>query len=141
MIDPERIIAIGHDCMYDETEINAEGTVPAAGVPLPVMVEAVTHKLGFHPARLESHRAEVVAALRQLPHQFFTGKGGGWSFLNACWLENGEQWTGVHRTVEVLLALGQGLGLVELVPRREHWHAFPGGMPYVMITLPPEEGR
>ena len=98
-----------------------------------ILVEGVVNKFGFHPTRLEARRELVSGWLAQLPRQF----SGGWSFLQACVTETGEQW-GQHIDIEALLVLGQALGLVELCAPRSMWPLLPGGMPYYKI---PNAGR
>ena len=88
-------------------------------------------KCGFHPQRLESHKAEIKQLLAQLPHQF--NEGGGWTFLNACVTEAGDQW-GEHRNIDQLLMLGVASKLAEYCMPREFWPVLPGGMPYFKVV-------
>lgn len=129
MIDQERLAAIFHDCLFRPEEIPA-GKIP----PGAVIVEAISSLgLGFHPDRLESHRAEVAGMLEQLPVEFMASKGGGWSFLNACRTRGGDPWTGFHLAMEQLFVLGIGLGMASYLAPRGDWPAFPGGMPYLIV--------
>lgn len=100
-----------------------------------VIVEGVVKKVGFHPERLESYRAEVIELLSQLPESFNEKPDGGWSFLQAHMTNEGVHW-GEHHDVEALLLLGLGLGLVGYLLPREFWNTMPGGMPYFMIKAP-----
>lgn len=127
----ERVRALVTDCLYRSDEAPVTGPIPAEAV----IVEGVTRRFGFHPARLESKRAEVTEILRRLPPQFRADAGGGWSFLNACVTAEGEQW-GEHRDVEELLALAIGLKLARWLLQRSRWTSLPGGMPYVVFDLP-----
>lgn len=97
-----------------------------------VEVHGIVMNVGFHPERLESHKADVIDMLECLPHNFRIEDGGGWSFLNACVDKDGKQW-GEHKKMEQLFLLGIGLKLVEWQLPREVWGALPGGMPYVVI--------
>lgn len=117
------------DCLYRAEEAPAGGPPPSDAV----IVEGVTIVFGFHPGRLESKRADVVALLRRLPPEFRVEPGQ--SFLNACMTADGEQW-GEHANVQELLALAIGLKLARWTFPREVWHALPGGMPLVVLTLP-----
>ncbi len=137
-IDPQMVDAAFRGCLYTEDELR---TLPKneKGVPKgTVLVEGVAHSFGLHPQRLEATREQVTEWLKLLPHQFRTkacGGGDGWSFLNACVQEDGNQWTGEHRGVEQLFCLGMGLGLAKLIAPRETWSIMPGGMPYYSISV------
>ena len=76
--------------------------------------------------------------LSHLPTGFHKSGGGGWSFLQACQDDNDVQWTGEHRTMDMLFALGQALGYVALALPREMWAALPGGMPYFVVDVDAE---
>lgn len=99
-----------------------------------VVAEGIINRFGFHPGRLEAYRDEIAAMLSELPDTFMQSKGGGWSFLNACMRNDGEQWTGMHQTQDELIVLGIAIGKAQYVPDREMWGAMPGGMPYVIIN-------
>ena len=118
------------DCLYREEEVAdlKEGEVPE-GV---VRVEGIVSKFGFHPGRLESHRAEVKAYLEEMPPEFHKATGGGWSFLNLCMTKGGEHWA-EHPTMEKLIALGIGLKMASFLLPREMWDAMPGSVPYVQF--------
>lgn len=111
------------DCLFKEGEDTSDR----------VAVEGVVSNFGFHPARIESHREEIVALLTLLPKEFHEHAGGGYSFLNACMTNNGTQW-GEHVNVEQLLVLGIGIGRAKILLPRDMWSAMPGGMPYFMVT-------
>lgn len=133
LIDPVRIEVIFMDCLYRSDEIIGEA-VPADRV----RVRGVISEFGFHPQRLASHREEVHAVLELLPIEFQsrqTGGSGGWSFLQACVDKNGTLWTGLHRRVEQLVALGIGLGYITWQFPPDMWSVLPGGMPYLEINL------
>lgn len=123
MPDTTRLDEIVKDCLFREGESTDNA----------VTVEGVVRNFGFHPDRLQSHRAEIAAQLSELPTEFLSetqGGGGGWSFLNACNDHEGNQWTGEQATMEVLFCLGMGLGMVQCLLPREMWSALPGGVPY-----------
>jgi len=131
IIDPQEVEKAFLDCLYKEEEIkNIDRDLVLKDA---ITVEGITHKIGFHPDRLEEKRNMVTEWLNALPHQFHKNSGGGWSFLNACNQENGVQWTGLHQRMEQLFCLGIGLNLVKSQLPREMWEALPGGMPYYAI--------
>jgi hypothetical protein len=122
--------AIIMDSLFHKGEVEV-GEIPDKYIEARGPVRGV----GFHPERLESHRAEVIALLDELPDEFKSvanGGGDGWSFLNAVVDKHGKHW-GEHPDAEALLLLGLGLGLVEYLLPRESWSIFPGGMPYFRI--------
>lgn len=98
-----------------------------------VMGPGITCDVGFHPQRLESHKAEVAAMLDDLQDAFKANAGGGMSFLNACFDKYGNQWTGQHRRMEQLFQLGVAIGKAKLLVPREAWSSLPGGMPYYVV--------
>lgn len=128
-INATALEAVFLDCLFKDEEI-ADGKPPEGAV----LVEGVQGKFGFHPQRLESHREEVQAWLAALPHEFRAKEGGGWSFLNACMDEDGDQW-GEHRNMEQLFCLGMGLGLAKCLMPRDMWSVLPGGMPYYSVDV------
>lgn len=99
-----------------------------------IIGEGIQKKVGFHPERLESHRDNITAMLNELPEPFHAATGGGWTFLNACNDKNGNQWTGLHATVDELVMLGNAIGKLKFLMPREMWSMFPGGMPYMVIN-------
>jgi hypothetical protein len=124
----DRVEEVMRDCLFRDDE-PIEPRVEVAGI---------VERYGFHPERLEAHRSDVEDLLSELPVEFFDvaeGGGGGWSFLNACMDRNGTQWTGLHRTMGHLFALGEALGVVTCQLPRELWAVLPGGMPYYVIKL------
>lgn len=101
-----------------------------------MLAEGIGCKVGFHPERLRSTDCAVRTLLANLPTQFFE-KTGGWSFLNMGNDKEGNQWTGLHRTMEQLLLLGLALGRISYCLPREAWAIYPGGMPYLVILANP----
>lgn len=98
-------------------------------------VEGVNLKLHLKQDKVEQHKKDIEDMLSCLPDNFLKSKGGGWTFLNMCNDKNGEQWTSLHHTVDVLVCLGIASGLVSFLLPREMWGIFPGGMPYVTVNL------
>lgn len=98
-----------------------------------VKAEGIVTRVGFHPGRLDEHKAEIAELLELLPDSFKKTGGGGMSFLNGCYDRNDVQWTGMQSAVEQLFLLGLATGKVTCLAPRELWSAMPGGMPYYVI--------
>ena len=96
-----------------------------------VKVPGIRVNVGFHPDRLEANREAVEALIEELPDEFRTSGGGGWSFLNLCTTKTGELWTGQQNIAEQLYLLAAGLGKARFLLPREIWPAMPGGVPYM----------
>lgn len=119
------------DCLFRD----GEPTEPR------IEVEGIMSKFGFHPGRIEAHKAEIMDLLLELPDNFRpleAGGGGGWSFLCACNTRDAVHW-GEHPNMEQLFALGLASGqALNLTPQRSMWEILPGGMPYYRIVMPVE---
>src|SRR5574342_1004654 len=98
-----------------------------------VYIEGISHTAQFDRIRLERNRQNIIRLLDQLPDTFKRSKGGGWSFLNACMTQTGEQWTGFHWNMEQLFQLGMAIDYVECLLSRDMWIMLPGRMPYYVI--------
>ena len=98
-----------------------------------IVAEGIVQTVGFHPGRIEDYRPAIHGLLAELPDNFKTSGGGGNSFLNACIDKHGNQWTGMHQTVEQLVLLGIAIDEVEFCLPRDMWRTLPGSMPYFMI--------
>lgn len=125
------------ECLYRPDEIETPGEPPEGAI----VAEGIIANFGFNPDRLEANRDEIVEQLSTLPIEFFTGErggGGGWSFLQACLDNKGEQWTGFHPTMEALFALGMAIDVVACPMPREFWEVLPGGVPYYVVDVEPE---
>ena len=121
----QKVETIFMDCLFKEGEDTSDY----------IKAEGVMRIVGFHPKRLASHKTEIDEMLGGLPDEFQKSGGGGWSFLNACNDKNGNQWTGLHQTVEQLFLLGIATERVKIQLPREVWAALPGGMPYLVVDL------
>ncbi len=123
ILNPERVKAIFTNCLFRDGEDTSQH----------VEVEGITSNVVFNPQRLNSHNAEIVAMLDELPKQFH--QEGGSSFLDACVDKHGNQWTGFHQRMEQLFQLGIAIGKVKSVlPRDMRAVIFPRGIPYYTIT-------
>lgn len=122
ILTSEAVEAIFNDCLFKDGEDHTNF----------VEGEGIMVRVGFHPARLESHREEILNLLLCLPEKFRKSKGGGWSFLNACTTQDGRLW-GEHRNVEQLLVLGVATKQARILMPRSMWAIFPGGMPYFVV--------
>ena len=101
-----------------------------------VAAEGIVNTFGFNRDEISKYEGSIVEMLECLPDQFQQEKGGGWSFLNACNDKHGRQWTGLHVTMEKLVALGLAAGRARYLMPRDMWKAFPGGVPYFVVTTP-----
>jgi|SRR5882762_8921986 len=100
-----------------------------------IQVDGLVRNFLFNPRRLNLAKPEIDALLHELPDQFQTRSGGGWSFLNMVQDRHGEQWTGMHQTMEALAVLGIGVGSAKWL-MREMADIMPGGVPYFVVTEP-----
>jgi len=125
-LDPQRVEDLFRECLADRAESDT------------VTIEGVVHTAVFNCAKLADRRHDIAAMLAQLPDPFrphTKGGGGGWSFLNLCEDRDGEQWTGMHLTMEQLLMLGMATGQAKFLLPREDWECLPGGCPTSRSTL------
>lgn len=102
-----------------------------------VTVVGILHTAAFAINELERNKKLIGGMLAQLPTEFLPkdrGGGNGWSFLQACMDKDGNQWTGLHQTMEKLFMLGLGTDQVAYCLPRELWSGLPGSMPYLMVT-------
>lgn len=88
--------------------------------------------LGHTKMDVTGHEDEIGELLAELPDSFVQSKGGGMSFLNACYDRHGNHWA-EHRTMEWLFMLGIAANKAKWLFPRNMWAAFPGGMPYVVV--------
>jgi len=93
MIDARRIRFICEDCL-----LNAEN-------PEVVVKTNWGHKYIFDKNKIEKYTDEIYGFLKQLPKEFQSNDGGGWSTLNACVDKNQHEW-GDQEDVDYLVALG-----------------------------------
>lgn len=121
-LDPQTVEVVFAICNSETGDVHVEGIVESARFDKPALAD---------------HAEQIAALLLELPDEFMVSKGGGWSFLNACFDRHGEQWTGFHRTMDRLFMLGMGIGMVECQLPREMWDALPGCMPYYVVKDPP----
>lgn len=125
VLNPQRVEEIFLDCLFQDGE-DTSGAM---------MAEGIIADYGFSPERLESHCDEIMAMLEELPDDFRESGGGGMSFLNACMDRHGNQWTGMHQTMEQLMVLGIALKLVSYMLPKSLWPSLHGGMPYFTILI------
>jgi hypothetical protein len=122
----ENVIKITKNCLFKEEEAQDNA----------IIVECITGRFHFHPERLKSHEEDIKSMLSELPENFREDfKSQGWSFIAACDNNKGEQWTGMHRIMESLFALGMGVNRAKFLAPREMWNSLPGGMPYLSINV------
>jgi hypothetical protein len=92
--------------------------------------EGIIHKAFLDTSGKEEQIDELLA---QLPDEFQSWGGGGYSFLNLCLTKTGELWTGFQLTMEKLCLLGIAAGKARWSLDRTFWHVLPGGMPYFVV--------
>jgi hypothetical protein len=121
----ELVEEVFRDCLADDKDSHTT-----------VKVEGVVHTAAFDRAELAKHHYLIGEMLGDLPLEFQPRANGGqdgWSFLQACNDKNGEQWTGLHMTIEQLLLLGIATGQAHFCLPKNVWPALPGGMPYFVV--------
>lgn len=118
MLTAKIVSEVFMDCLFKAGEDTSNAKI----------VEGVVATFGFNPDRLESHKAEIVALLAELPVEFSKG----WTFLNACLDRNGRQW-GEHTNIEQLVCLGIAVDKVAYCLPKDLWSVLPGGMPYFQV--------
>lgn len=128
VLTPDKVKNIFMDCLFQENEI-----VDGKPIVEPIISEGIICIVGFHPERVKNHTEEIINMLNELPAEFHEKTGGGWSFLNACNDKHGNQWTGLHQTMEQLFQLGIAIGKVSCLLPRDQWKSLPGGVPYYQI--------
>lgn len=134
-LSAENVVATVKKCLpesvnQEEEKLLMNGEAPEGFV----LAEGVRSRFAFRKSAVEQVREDVKSMLAQLPENFMKGKGGGWSFLQACMNKDEVQW-GEHRNIDDLICLGSALGMVKFCMPREMWRALPGGMPYFVVDL------
>lgn len=105
--------------------------------PTGVLVQGVMRTFGIDLDKLEKHRQTYKDWIAQLPTEFLSekeGGGGGYSMLNLCVTKDGELWTGMQSTTDLLFVGAAALGLATYLMPREMWRMLPGSMPYMVFT-------
>ena len=123
VLTSEHVEQVFRNCLFNDGD-DMRNHIKAEGIMLNV---------GFDPNKLSSHNEEIGMMLSELPAEFHQNRGGGMSFLNACYDKHGRQWTGEHRSMEQLFLLGLAAGKVKCLLPRDMWSALPGGMPYYVV--------
>lgn len=98
-------------------------------------IHGVTRRFAIDLLKIKDAKPEIAQMLSQMDDTFMigVGKGGGWSFLNACVDRRGRQWCDLHETVEKLVILGMAAGFAFFTHDRDLWDVLPGGLPYFSI--------
>jgi hypothetical protein len=122
VLDEQRVNAIFLDCLFKDGESR----------DIYIYGEAVIFQAGFHPDRLYGYFDEILEMLNELPDTFRTPPGD--SFLRMCLDRRGKLWTGDHKIVDQLCALGSAIGAIAYTFPKEKWELLPGGVPVVAIT-------
>lgn len=98
-----------------------------------IVIDGICNSFAFNKDKIAEHKSAIIDMLGELPENFFSDKGGGWSFLQACQTVFDEQWTGMHLVMEHLFCLGMAIHTVKPLMPRPLWEVLPGGMPYYVI--------
>lgn len=135
ILNPKNVEDTFYSLLYSKEEIPADGSVPADCV----RVSGVKLNAGFHPGRLKEKTDFINQMVEQLPSNFKTkaaGGGDGWSFLEMLNDKDGNQWTGLHDLMDMLLCMGLATGKLKyMMEDRTKWpDLFYGGMPYVVMN-------
>ncbi len=120
----DNLMEVTMGCLYPKGEADLEAAIQVQGVVL---------SFGVDPIRLEKHKQDIIDMLSQLPETFHEKTGGGWSFLQACMDNKGNQWASHHKDMDNLVCLGLAIEKVSFNMPRDMWSAFPGGMPYFVV--------
>lgn len=117
------------EVLFTDEEFPLDAQVPENAVH----VQGVINNYAFHPERIAAHAADISSMLAELPDDFWSDRGGGMSFLNACMDRHGNHWA-EHPTIEQLIVLGIATGQAAYSLPREMWSVMPGGLPYFSVT-------
>jgi len=123
-LSAENVMAVFKDCLFKEGENTDNAKI----------VNCIQNNFGFNPDRLEKHTRDIMDMCNELPDNFMESKGGGWSFLNMCNDNAGNQWADLRVTMEVLVALGMAVNYIDFtISDRTIWEDLPGGVPYIVV--------
>lgn len=129
LISAKRVEELLVHCLYKENEL-VDGKPIVPYVP----TEGIKGQMGLHPDRLLSIKAEVEEMISNLPPEVDTIEG--LSFLGFCEDKEKNQWTGLHKTCDELVMLGNALDLLEYTMPRALWMICPGGVPMIRRKHP-----
>lgn len=129
-LNAERVRQLMSKCLFMDDEMPEGGAVPDGAI----RVEGIVNPYAFHAGRVSKNTSEIRECLAELPDEFMSSGGGGWSFLQACMDKHGNHWA-EHPTMGALFALGEAAGLVKPLMPREMWPLLPGGVPYYVVDL------
>lgn len=104
------------------SDVNAEDAKARA-----VIVKGVTFEVGFDPDKLEAMRGTVTELVEQLTPRLNIGV----SIIELSRTRDNREW-GDSLSVESLMLLAIGLGIVQMPWPRLFWQFLPGSMPYVI---------
>ena len=94
-----------------------------------IEVRGIVNSFTFDQQMLVKEKHHIEELLEDLPAVFKEGC----SFMEMYTNRDGEQWTGVIKPLEELLALGIAVGKISFLVPREQWWSLSGGMPYIVI--------
>lgn len=121
----EKIRDIIRSSFFTDEEVNSGMTKDA------ILVDGVTTKFGFHPARIQERKEDILRILRDVvSDDFIEGKGDGSSFMTLVIDKDGNHW-GEHSDVQSLVCLAIAAGYAKYTLPRAMWGMLPGAMPYI----------
>ena len=132
----KNVMDVLYACFYDTSEVEKRGK--EAVMKEAIKIKGIQNHFGFNPEQVKKHKENIKSMLAQLPDSFHKNSGGGMSFLNACMTKDDIQW-GEHMNMEALFCLGEAAGFVKPCMPREVWGMLPGGMPYYVVDLQPNQ--
>ena len=95
MINLQRVRNIFRACVAQENTSNTKK-----------VITGWDHEYIFNIDKVEEYKEEIYALLKELPKEFQSNTGGGWSILNVCMDKyNDEPW-GEQADADLLMALG-----------------------------------
>lgn len=127
----QNVTDIFKKCLYNEAQPDVKT----------IVVEGIVSSAKFSVPMVNEYKQEIADMLSQLPDEFMTSKGGGWSFMNACVTKTGNMWTSLHQVMEQLFMLGMSVDMVICLLPRELWSALPGGVPYYQVLDVPKQEK
>jgi hypothetical protein len=121
----DNVHAVLKDCLFEDSELPEQEQIKFVK-DNGVLAEGITRIFGFNSLRLESNREIIKSWIEQLSSKFDEG----YSFLEMCYTNKGEQWTDLHCSMEELACLGEAIGALSCNAPKWMWSTLLGGVPY-----------
>lgn len=127
-LTPDNVREVFNKCLFDPFSPHNEKDCSI------INIQGVQIKVNFDEKIINIERPYIENLIDQLPAEFKSGTGDGWSFLNACNDATGNQWADLHYSIDQLVCLGMAIGKIKFLLPRGFWDNFPGGVPYFSIS-------